>query len=216
MSALNQIAYFQNRRDEVPNQELARKLAYARDQEGVQEIAENLWNKNTNIQSDCLKVLYEIGYLDPSLIAGYAEDFLKMLRNRNNRLVWGGMIALSTIAMISADDIYPHLSEIQKAMESGSVITVDAGVLTLAALASTSPERNREIFPYLSKHLETCRPKDVPQHAEKTLPAVNFGNKGDFIAVLEKRMEDMTDSQAARLRRTIKQAEKRTSNRSSD
>jgi hypothetical protein len=208
MPVLNQIAYFQNRRDEVPNQELARRLADARDREGVREIAENLWSKNTNIQSDCLKVLYEIGYLEPSLIAGYAEDFLKMLRSPNNRLVWGGMIALSNVAAIAADAIYPHFKEIQKAMEGGSVITVDAGVLTLAALASTSPERNRELFPYLLKHLESCRPKDVPQHAEKTLPAVNADNKLEYIGVLEKRMEDMTDLQAVRLKRAIKKAEK--------
>jgi hypothetical protein len=209
MSVLNQIAYYQNRRDEVPNQELARRLAETRDEKGIQEIAENLWNKNTNIQSDCLKVLYETGYLEPNLIAGYAEDFLKMLRSCNNRLVWGSMIALSTIATIAADTIYPHYEQIQKAMEVGSVITVDSGVLTLAALASTSSERNEKIFPYLSKHLEKCRPKDVPQHAEKTLLAVNSGNKRNFIGVLEKRMEDMTESQAARLRRTIKKAEKR-------
>ena len=119
------------------------------------------------------------------------------------------MIALSTIAAIAADAIWPHLAEIQKAMENGSVITVDGGVLTLATLASTSLERNKKIFPSLLKHLETCRPKDVPQHAEKTLLAVNAGNKQSFIEVLEKRLEDMTDSQAARLRRVIKQAEKR-------
>ena len=209
MSVLNQIAHYQNRRDEVPNQELARKLVETRDGKGIQEIAENLRNKNINIQSDCVKVLYDIGYRDPSLISRYADDFLKMLHNRNNRLVWGSMIALSTIAAVAADAIWPHLAEIQKAMENGSVITVDGGVLTLATLASTSLERNKKIFSYLLKHLETCRPKDVPQHAEKTLLAVNAGNKQSFIEVLEKRLEDMTGSQAARLRRVIKQAEKR-------
>jgi hypothetical protein len=208
MPVLNQIAYFQNRRDEVPNQELARRLADTGDQEGVREIAENLWNKNTNIQSDCLKVLYEIGYLEPSMIASFADDFLKMLHSRNNRLVWGGMIALSTIAAISSDVIYPHYNEIQKVMEVGSVITVDAGVHTLAGLASTSPERNKEIFPYLLRHMEICRPKDVPRHAEMILLSVNVENKREFTDILEKRMEDMTDLQVARLRRVINKAEK--------
>jgi len=63
MTTLNRIAYFQNRRDEVPNQELARDLAATKDRQGIQEIAENLWNQNQNVQGDCLKVLYEIGYL---------------------------------------------------------------------------------------------------------------------------------------------------------
>jgi hypothetical protein len=60
MSVLNQIAHFQNRRDEVPNQELARELAMRKDSQGIREITENLWNKDRTIQADCLKVLYEL------------------------------------------------------------------------------------------------------------------------------------------------------------
>ena len=75
MPALDKISYYQNRRDEVPNQELAKELAQARDQTGIAEIAANLVNKNKNVHSDCLKVLYEIGCLDPALIAPYMNDF---------------------------------------------------------------------------------------------------------------------------------------------
>ena len=57
MSVLNRIAHFQKRRDEVPNQKLARELAEKKDREGIREIAENLWNKDKRIQADCIKVL---------------------------------------------------------------------------------------------------------------------------------------------------------------
>jgi hypothetical protein len=209
MSVLNRIAHFQKRRDEVPNQELARELAGRKDRTGVREIAENLWNKDKNIQADCIKVLYEIGYIDPTLIADYAEDYLKLLKSRNNRLVWGGMIALSTVATLKADVIFEHLKEIHRAIEEGSVITVDAGVLALAGVASTREEYRRAIFPFLLKHLRTCRLKDVPQHSEKSLPAVDASNKGDFIAVLEKRMDDLTDTQAKRVKKVIQEATSR-------
>ncbi len=209
MTALNKIAYFQNRRDEVPNQQLARQLVEAHDLEGIREIAENLWNKDVNIQSDCIKVLYEIGYLEPDLIATYAGDFVRLLRSRNNRLVWGGMLALSTVAQVAADALYPHIPDILKAMQSGSVITVDAGVQTLATIATTSAERRREIFPFLLNHLQTCRPKDVPQHAEKTLVAVDAINKDEFIEVLRKRMGDMSSAQAKRVKKAIREAEHR-------
>jgi hypothetical protein len=208
MSVLNRIAYLQNRRDEVPNQELARELAEQKDRAGIREIAENLWNRDKNIQADCVKVLYEIGYLDPSLIADYAEDYLKLLRSRNNRLVWGGMIALSTVAELKADVIHAHLDEILKAMHAGSVITVDNAVKTLALAASNEAYRPA-IFPHLLEHLRTCRPKDVPQHSEKSLPAVDASNKAVFIAVLEKRMEDLSSAQITRVRKVIKAAEKR-------
>lgn len=206
MSALDKIAFFQNRRDEVPNQELARTLAQTRNAADIREIAANLWNKEPNIQSDCLKVLYELGYLAPELIVEYVDDFIRLLKNRNNRMVWGGMIALSTIAGLQADKIFPYVDEIIKIMEAGSVITMDNGIRTLALVASKKDEYRQVIFPYLIEHLKTCRTKEVPQHAEKSLPAVNSGNKSDFIAVLEKRLEDSSSSQAVRLKKIIKTA----------
>jgi len=208
-SVIHKIACLQNRRDEIPNQELARELADSEDREGIQEIADNLRNQDVNIQSDCVKVLYEVGYLKPHLIANFADDFIRLLRSRHNRLVWGGMLALSTIAGVSADVIYPHIAEIQKAMGHGSVITVDAGVLTLATLALSSDDRRREIFPYLLLHLRTCRPKDVPQHAEKIVLAVNSDYKRPFVEALERRMEDMSSVQARRVKKVIRDAEKR-------
>ena len=61
LSVLEKIAYYRNRSDEVPNQELARELAETNNRDGIREIAQNLWHKNKSVQSDCLKVLYEIG-----------------------------------------------------------------------------------------------------------------------------------------------------------
>src|SRR6266545_6708403 len=98
MSVLNQLASSLGRRDETPNQELARDLAAKKDRKGIRELAENLWNKDKNIQADCIKVLYEVGAIEPKLIASYADDFVRCLRSRNNRLVWGGMTALTEVA----------------------------------------------------------------------------------------------------------------------
>ena len=207
--ALSRIAHFQNRRDEVPNQELARLLADKKDRRGIREIAENLWNENRNVQTDCLKVLYEIGYREPALIADYAGDFVKLLKSKNNQMVWGSLIALSTIAALKADEIYEHYDEVRGAMEEGSVITRDNGVKILAAVAASSDAYRKKVFPYLLKHLGTCRPKDVPQHAESIVVAVNARNKHEFVRVLEKRLADMTPSQAARLKRVMKEAERR-------
>ena len=209
MSALQRIAYFQHRRDEVPNQELAKELAAQKDRKGIQEIAANLWNENSNVQSDCLKVLYEIGYLQPELIAPYADDFLKLLHSRNNRLVWGAMIALSTVADRKADAIYPHVEEIKHVMDQGSIITKDNGVKVLALVAAQKAAYSKKIFPYLLHHLETCRPKDVPQHAEKTAVAVNARNRKQFVTVVVKRLVDLPGAPAARVRKVIKDVEQR-------
>jgi hypothetical protein len=207
MTVLNRLASSQNRRDEVPNQALARDLAARKDKAGIREIAENLWNKDKNIQADCIKVLYEIGYIEPALIAGYAEDFVKLLRSKNNRLVWGGMIALAEAAKANPDTVFKHFYAIKKAKESGSVITIDNSIAALANTAAANTKYNKAIFPYLLDHLKSCRPKEVAQHLEKTLPAVNAGNRDEFIKVLDKRMEDLSGAGLARVKKVIKQAQ---------
>lgn len=206
LSVLSRLASSQNRRDEAPNQELARDLAAQKDKAGIREVAENLWNKDKNIQADCIKVLYEVGYIDPALIAGFAEDFIKLLKSKNNRLVWGGMTALAAVAKTNADVVFKNLDAVKKAKEMGSVITVDNAISTLAFTAAKDKNYNQAIFPYLLKHLSTCRPKEVPQHSERTMPAVNAGNKNEFIKVLEKRMEDLNGGGLARVKKVIKQA----------
>ena len=209
MSVLDQLACALGRRDEVPNQQLAHRLVETEDSSGIREVVENLSNKDKNIRFDCVKVLYEIGYLKPELVAPYALEFLKLLKSRENRLIWGGMIALSTIGRIAADELFPRWIEIQTAMDSGSVITRDGSVLTLAGIASANMKCNAAVFPHLLDHLRTCRPKDVPQHAEKILPAVNAGNKDGFMLLLEQRLQDLQGNQLKRVHRIIHQAKER-------
>jgi hypothetical protein len=100
MSVLNKIAFFLGSKSDVPNQDLAKELSDRKNYAGIKEIADNLSNPNPTIQSDCIKVLYEIGYLSPELVSDYVGDFLSLLTSKNNRLVWGGMITLATIAGI--------------------------------------------------------------------------------------------------------------------
>jgi len=209
MSVLNKIAYFQNRRDEVPNQELARELAETKNEKGIQEIAENLYHENQNVQSDCLKVLYEIGYLAPELIADYVDDFLKLLKHKNNRMVWGGMIALGTIAEIKPREIWKSVDDVIDALDHGTLITLVWGIKTLARVASTNKRYREKLFPILIKHLKTCIPRDVPTHAESVLCAVDDSHKEEFLSVLESRQAEMTPSQLARLKKITRQLKAR-------
>src|SRR5438270_222196 len=108
---------------------------------------------DAGVQSDCVKVLYEVGAIEPRLIAGYASDFLKLLSSKNNRLVWGGMAALAAVAEVSAGDLFASWQTIRDAVEAGSVITADNGIQALALVAATDAARRKAIFPYLLKHL---------------------------------------------------------------
>jgi len=207
MSTLEKISYYQHRRDEVPNQDLARELARDKDQTGIAEIAANLVNKNKNVRSDCLKVLYEIGYIGPPLIAPYVEDFLRLLNNRDNRMVWGAMIALGNIADLRPDEIWKKIDIVLLTVEHGSVITVVWGVRVLAKVAAASPAYSPKIFPFLTGMLKTCIPRDVPTHAESMLPAVNRGNLDEIKAVILKRQPELSPAQLSRMKKVLRQLE---------
>ena len=113
-SIIDLLASTQGLRGDDSNIALAKEIASTENKEAIKELVDNLKNKDKNIQSDCIKTLYETGYLKPTLIAGYYSEFLELLSSKNNRLVWGGMIALSTIAEIKPDEIFKSLDLIMK------------------------------------------------------------------------------------------------------
>ncbi len=207
MSVLSKIAFFQNRRDEVPNQLLAKELAECEDAKGIREIAVNLHNKDKNISSDCLKVLYEIGYLKPHLIAPYADDFITLLSHKDNRKVWGGMIALATIADISHKEIASQVDSVITAVNTGSLITVVWGVRVLAKTLAREPGLEGKILPQLLHILQICLPRDVPSNLESMLPMITEANRGKILSVVESRRPAMTTSHLARLKKVLKSIE---------
>src|SRR5262249_28932345 len=132
MSVLNKLATALNRRDEVPNQALAEEIVRRNDVKAVTELIEGLSDKNKNIQSDCIKVLYEIGERDPKLIVKHRKLFGDLLESKNNRLLWGAMTALDQIALADPKGVFAMLDKICAKADTGSVITRDyvVGILT--------------------------------------------------------------------------------------
>ena len=204
MSVLSKISYFQNRRDEAPNKELAKTLAETENKAGIAELVANLKHKNKSVQSDCLGVLYHICYVKPHLIADYVEDFPALLKSKNNRLVWGGMIALSTIVDLKPKEICANLDTVKHAIDKGTLITVVWGVKTIAKIASSSKSCKSDVVPILLSQLKNCIPRDVAMHFENSLPAIDDENKVMFLRIVEDRKREMTASQLARLKKAMK------------
>jgi hypothetical protein len=209
MSILNKLASALERRDEVPNQELARRIADKNDSKAVKELVDNLLNKNKDIHNDCIKVLYEIGELKPSLIAGYVKDFIALLNHKNNRLQWGAMAALDKITLENPKLMYANLSKIIDAMEKGSVITKDSGVNILIKLCSLK-EYASDTFSLLLEQLVSSPTNQLPMYAERALPAINEKTKTAFIKVLTSRLGDIEkDTKRKRVENVIKKLSKK-------
>ena len=205
MSVIDKLATSLGRKDDVPNQELAKEIAETNNKSAVAELIEILKTAtDKKIQSDCIKTLYEIGYIEPELIADFYLYFLELLKNKNNRLVWGAMIALKTISNIRPKEIYDNLIEILDATESGSVITNDNGISILINL-SKKKEYLSNTFPLLMEQLKKCEPKQLPMYAERTLPIINAKNKSEFVNLLNERIIELNkESQKKRIEKVLK------------
>jgi hypothetical protein len=205
LTTLEKISFFQHRRDEVPNQLLAKDLAGSEDTVGIREIADNLANKDRNISSDCLKVMYEIGYLRPDLVAPYVNNFLALLTNKDNRKVWGAMIALGTIADLAHEQIAPSIDQVVATVNAGSVITVVWGVRVLAKTLAHETQLENKVLPELLHILQICVPRDVPTHLESMLPMINPANRERILSVVESKRSAMTKAHETRLKKVLKQ-----------
>ena len=202
---LEKLAYSLGRNDEEPNIELAKNLANTKNKKGIKEIVEGLKNPKTQIANDCIKVLYEIAEISPELISEYADNFIQLLKSRNNRLAWGSMTALAKIVSLNPDEIFKNLDIIVKSYEKGSVITVDNSISVFAGLAKAEKKYEKKVFPIIIEHLEKCRPKEVGQHAERAFICINKNNSQKFKDTLLKRYNSLTDAQKKRVDKLLKE-----------
>lgn len=209
MSVLDQLASALQRKDELPNQELAARIAAEHNTAAVQELIGNLNHKNKGIQSDCIKVLYETGERQPQLIAPYIDVFAGLLNHNNNRLQWGAMTALDAIATVAPDAVYALLPAIIAAADKGSVITKDHGVAILIQLCTHSPAAGNA-FDLLLEQLLKAAPNQLPMYAENALPLISSSNKAAFIRVLHTRLPDIEkESKVKRVTKVLAKAQQR-------
>jgi len=155
-----------------------------------------------------MNVMYEIGRVDPNLITPYAVDFIKFLKSKHHNMVQGAITALAEIAKVKPDFVFSHLDEIKKVKETSSdTITVNKSISTLAYTAAADEDYSKAIFPYLLQHILSCHHKEVSEHAERMLPAVNENNNFEFIKTLKKRLDELSGSDFTRLKKIIRLAE---------
>lgn len=209
MSVLNHISSAFYCRNEGPNKKLAQQIAQTHADDLVKELVDNLYNPDKSIQSDCIKVLYEIGeHGAAELIAPYADQFIELLSSNNNRMVWGAMSALDTIAAVNPAPIYRSLSQVVEAIDKGSVITKDRGVGVLATLAGID-EYADVAKPLLFEQLRVCVAKQLPQYAEKASMVVKADDKEQLVRIIYERFEEVeTDTRKKRLTKLLKKLEK--------
>jgi hypothetical protein len=158
---------------------------------GISEMINGVYNKNKSIASDCLAVLYHIGYLDPSLIVEYYTVFLSLLNSKINRMVWGAMIAISTISKSNPELVYNDINLIEKLISEGTLITQIWGVNTLVNLCMNDMYYE-EIIVKLLELLKICRNIDFAKRAQIINEVIQDIDKEYFINILLDRQSVLT------------------------
>ena len=208
MTIIKLLSSSQGKKGNEANLELVKQISVTGNRNAVDELVENLSNKDKNIQSDCIKTLYELGYIKPELIADYCTEFIKLLSSKNNRLVWGGMIALATIADLRHKEIFAALKEIVEVINKGSVITIDNGVEILTKLNKHDRYFNTT-DPLLIDQLWKCPIKQFPMYIEESIKSINKKNKEIYATIIEKRKQECEkDTQIRRLDKSLKEINK--------
>jgi len=206
---LDKLASSLGRRDEAPNVRLAQTITKNRDKKAIIDLVTNLANKDKEIQSDCIKVLYEVGEREPTLIAPFAEEFGSLLDSKNNRLVWGAMTAIDCIASNSPETVRRMLPKIIDAADRGSVIGRDHAVSILTKLARRK-EFADEAISLLVEQLRRSPSNQLPLYAEMAVPIVDEKHKDLFIMTLKLRLGDIQkESKRKRVEKAITKLSRR-------
>lgn len=185
MSVLGRLASALGRNDERPNIELAEALAASADAAAAAELVAALAGPIA-VASDAIKVLYELGERRPELVAPYAEEFIALLASKNNRMVWGALAAIATVAALRADAVLAALDAILAAADASTVIAKDKANAMLVNLAKAG--HAAQVLPILLSRLGDAAPNQFPTYAEQIAAVVDAGHKPKLIEILEARL----------------------------
>ncbi|PSL30144.1 hypothetical protein CLV60_10486 [Dyadobacter jiangsuensis] len=201
---MSRLASSMGRRNEVPNQELAIEIAANADGNAVAELIENLDHKSKDVRHDCMKVLYEIGERQPSLIAAHATQFAALLDSKDNRMQWGAMTALNTIVLENPEAAFAAVPKLAAVADKGSVITRDNFVAILIKLSGI-PAYADQTLPLLNEQMLSCPSNQLPMYAENALPVLEGAHKATFVKTLISRLGDFEkESKRKRVEKVLK------------
>lgn len=196
-----------NSRDEKQNVLLAQNIVTKAHQEDKVSFLISSLEKSKTIASNAIKVIYEIGAEKPELIAPYFLQLKALLYSKQNRLQWGAMTAINSIAHVIPDEIYPAIPELLKVATIGSVITRDNAFEILVKLAK-NPKHNAACIALIIEQLKSCPENQLAMYAEKALP-VSFGSHSTQITqAINLRLKGVEkESKRKRLLKVIKKLE---------
>ncbi|MCA9348964.1 DUF1617 family protein [Candidatus Saccharibacteria bacterium] len=203
MSITDRLASSLSRNDEEPNILVAQQIVKNKDADGVKELINNIKSASKAIRHDSIKVLYEVGDRKPELIANYTNVFIDLLVSKDNRMQWGAMTCLASIAKVNPAELYKHIDMLEKAANVGSVITRDNYIRLLVNIARVT-ECYDEATQKILMQLLSAPENQLPMYAEMVKDAFQPNDTKQFTEVLKERLSKISkESRIKRIQKVI-------------
>ena len=203
-SILEQLASASGKREQDLNIVLAQQIAADKDKKAVKELVGGLEHKTKAIRYDCIKTLYEIAALTPGLLSSFAGTFTSLLNDKDNRMQWGAMTALSAMVSEIPEQLFGVLDQLIGVADKGSVITRDHLVRILAGLSLHKPY-TATALPLLLEQILQAPVNQAPSYAEQALPVITSEFKERLAQVLHTRLQDIEpESKRKRVEKVLK------------
>lgn len=201
---VDQLASSLKRNDQQPNIDLASRLARAGDRETIAALMSLAKTGSKPVRYDAIKVLFEIGRIEPELLLCHGEALVALLQAKENRMIWGSLQALETLCAIAPELLAANLNEILGAADRSSVIAMDKTMAILAKLVADK-RFSTIVTPILLQRLAHSAPNQFPTYAELAAVTISDKNKVQLQKIIEERLGSVaSNAKRNRLRKLTK------------
>lgn len=151
---------------------------------------------DAKVASSAIKAIYECGYVAPRLLVPHLPRFRALMDCGNNRLVWGGTIAVWCVAMAAPEQVWPHRERLERCLQVGTVITQMSAVQALTTVAASDPAKAEALEEWFEEVLERIGSKQLVQCGELILPVARPAYHELLLGILVERGDELASANA--------------------
>ena len=192
MSIRHLLSSAQDRRDMLPNKELAKMIVQSRNATAVSELETLLVTQDDQLLFDVLKTLQIIGEEAPEMIAHLYPKLAFVLGHKTNKVVWMGMCVMSNISYLHPEITYQLLPTIMERMNAGGAIMKDKGFSIMLSLYLGS-QYQEDLNVLMLEQLRLAPDNQFGQYIEKWMACVLPAHTAGLVAVTEERIAELSD-----------------------
>ncbi len=203
-SVIPRLAASMERRDEAPNIELAQELAKSKNHDAIAELVDLAKSATKPIRYNAIKTLYEMGKLEPKLLVPHADPLIDLLKDKDNRILWGTIQALDIITDINAEFVAQNLNKILDAADRSSVVAKDR-IMSILSKLNADPRFSTNVTPVLLTRLTHAAPNQFPMYAELAAATMPQTHTDELAKIIKNRQKSIaSQAKQKRLNKLLK------------